>query len=124
MEKILIADDEKEIRELLKEKLEKNDYHVIAVSNGKEALAAVKKEDFDLILLDVAMPLMDGYEACEKIKQDMRTKDVPVLLLTGKDLDPKSLENRLKELGASGYIHKPSTLSELLEKIKVTLRNK
>jgi CheY-like chemotaxis protein len=118
MKKLLIADDEKEIRELLKEKLEKNGYQVVAASSGREAVELAKAGAFDIILLDVAMPQMDGYEACKMIKADNKNKDVPVLFLTGKDLNPKSLSERNQELGACGYIAKPSTLKELLEAIK------
>jgi len=118
MKKILVVDDEQEIRELIKKKLEQTKYKAITAANGQEALVICKTTKPDLILLDIAMPKMDGYQTCEKLKKDKDTKNIPVLFLTGKDLDPEGLIARYKDLGACGYIPKPSTFKELLEKIK------
>ena len=118
MKKILIVDDEKEIRDLLKKKLEKQGFAAVTASGGQDALALCKTDKPDLVLLDIAMPEMDGYETCEKLKQDKECKDVPVVFLTAKDLEPEGLSDRYKGLGASGYLHKPSTFNELLGKIK------
>lgn len=118
MKKILIVDDEKEIRELIKEKLEQNKYAVMTVSSGEEALIIGKANQPDLILLDIAMPEMDGYATCEKLKQEAKTKDIPILFLTGKDLAPEGIIERCQDLGTLGYISKLSTLKELLEKVK------
>ena len=117
MKKILVVDDEKEIRELLTEKLRKNDFDAVTAANGHEALMRAKDDLPDLILLDVAMPGLDGYETCQRLRKEEKTKHIPVLFLTGKELDPKSMTKRLKELDAAGYIVKPSSFSELLEKI-------
>lgn len=118
MKKILIVDDEKEIKELIKERLEQNKYAVMTASNGEEALIIGKANQPDLILLDIAMPEMDGYATCEKLKQEAKTKDIPILFLTGKDLTPEGIIERCQNLGAYGYISKLSTLKELLEKVK------
>ena len=118
MKKILIVDDEEEIRELIKKRLEQNKYTALTASNGAEALIISKTAKPDLILLDIAMPGMDGYETCEKLKQSKDTNDIPVLFLTAKDLEPGSIIERYKNLAAYGYIAKPSTFGELFEKIK------
>jgi len=118
MKKILVVDDEKEIRGLLKEKLEKNKYAVLIAASGQEALNICKTNPPDLILLDIAMPEMDGYLTCEKLKQDPKAKDIAVLFLTGKELQPQGIIERCKNLGALGHISKLSTLKELMEKIQ------
>lgn len=118
MKKILIVDDEQEIRKLLKEKLELNQYAVMTASSGKEALALCKNSKPDLILLDIAMPEMDGYATTESLRQDPKTKDIPILFLTGKDLEPDGIMRRCEELGTCGYISKLSTLKELISKIE------
>jgi CheY-like chemotaxis protein len=121
MKKILVVDDEKELRELMVEKLIKNNYAVLSAKDGQEALRAAEDGHPDLILLDVAMPVMDGYETCQELKRNNKTKDIPVVFLTGKDLDPKSIERRNQELGARGFLPKPSTFKELLDTISEIL---
>ncbi|MBM3246159.1 MAG: response regulator [Candidatus Omnitrophica bacterium] len=121
MKKILIVDDEKEIRDLLKEKLTHSDYKVKTAADGQEAFALCKINPPDLILLDIAMPQMDGYAVCEKIKQDPKLKDIPILFLTGKDLEPTGILERCGDLGAAGHISKLSTLKELLDRVKETI---
>jgi CheY-like chemotaxis protein len=118
MKKILIVDDEQEIRDLLKKKLQSCQYAVTVASSGNEALTISKTNLPDLILLDIVMPQMDGYQTCEKLKQNKDTKDIPVLFLTAKDLQSKGIVERYKNLGACGYIPKPSTFKDLLDKIK------
>ena len=118
MMKILVVDDEQDIREMLKKRLEQSGYSVITASGGEEALAACNADKPDLILLDIAMPEMDGYQTCEQLKNDKTTKDIPVLFLTAKDLEPKSIYQHYEKLGAAGYMPKPSQFSDLLKKIK------
>ncbi|MFH1458712.1 MAG: response regulator [Candidatus Omnitrophota bacterium] len=118
MKKILIVDDEPESREILKKKLEQNQYEAITASGGQEALGICQAQKVDLILLDIAMPGMDGYQTCEKLKQDKSTQDISVLFLTAKDLDPEGMAQRYDSLGACGYLSKPLTFTELLAKIK------
>ncbi len=122
MKKILIVDDEKEIRELIKEKLTQNKYSVMTASSAQEGIIIAKTSQPDLILLDIAMPEMDGYLTCEKLKQDSKTRDIPVLLLTGKDLESKSVMERCNDVGACDYISKMTSLKELLEKVKEIIK--
>ncbi|MFH0790467.1 MAG: response regulator [Candidatus Omnitrophota bacterium] len=121
MKNILIVDDEPDIRNILKKKLLQEEYNVTAISSSEEALDICKNNPPNLILLDVALPMLNGYELCEKIKQNPATKDIAVLFMTGKELEPQSIIKRCKELGACGYILKPCSSEELLEKIKEVL---
>ncbi len=118
MKKILVVDDEEELRDILKKKLEQNQYEVATASSGEESIRICRTQKIDIVLLDIAMPQMDGYQTCEKLKQDKTTRDIPVLFLTAKELDPQSLTQRYNQLGACGYLPKPSTFSELLTKIE------
>ena len=128
MKKILIVDDEEEIRDLIAKKLAQYDYLTFTAASGEEALAICKADPssqtiyeinpVDLVLLDIALPGMDGYEICRRLKENPATQNIPVILLTGKDLDPKGIIERYKGTGACGYISKPATFEELLKKIK------
>ena len=118
MQKILIVDDENDTRDLLKKGLEKNKFDVLTASGGEEALNICKSTKPDLILLDIIMPELDGYEVCKRLRADDKTRDIPVLFLTGKDLGPEGIAELYTKLGAAGYIAKPSTFEEILKKIK------
>src|SRR3989338_5640880 len=118
MKKILVVDDEEEIRELIKGGLSKSNYAVLTAASGEEAINISKAEHPDLILLDIAMPGIDGYETCQRLKMDKETKDIAILFFTAKDLEPEGIIERYQELGASGYINKPSTFKDLLGKVK------
>jgi DNA-binding response OmpR family regulator len=121
MKKILVVDDEKDIRDLIREVFEMDKFSVITASGGEEAVALAKKESPDLILLDIAMPRMDGYITCGKLKEDAETSKIPVLFLTGKDFDIKSVIERTRNLEAAGYISKLTSMKELLENVKEVL---
>lgn len=122
MKKILIVDDEKEIRDLIKDRLSQSKYAVMTASGGNEALIIAKTANPDLILLDIAMPEVDGYLTCEKLKKESKTKNIPVLLLTGKDLESKTVLERSNDVGACDFISKMSTLKELLDKVKEIIK--
>ena len=81
MPKILIADDEKDISTLIKRYAERDGFEVAAVEDGSEAVELCRKEDFDIIVMDVMMPDMDGFTACRKIRE---FKDIPVLMLSAR----------------------------------------
>ncbi len=115
--KILVVDDEVNICELLKMELEFEGYEVVVCHDGLEALKAFETEEVDLILLDIMLPGMNGFEVCKKITA---VSDVPVLMLTAKtDIVDKVLG---LEFGADDYITKPFDMRELLARIKVLLR--
>ncbi|MBU1124983.1 MAG: response regulator [Candidatus Omnitrophica bacterium] len=117
MKRILIADDEPDMQDLLKQRLEFNHYEVVGASNGEEVLKACEESAIDLVLLDIAMPRLDGYETCKRLKSNEKTKDIPVFFLTGKDLAPDGIIERCQELDACGYFPKPYDVKELLRKI-------
>ena len=120
MSKILIVDDDLKIQMLVKIILEKNGYEVKCVSSGIEAFQVLPSYEPDLIMLDVMMPVMDGYEVCRKIKSDDKTKTIPVIMLTalgmGEDFE-KALEN-----GADWYIVKPFNSRQLLSRVSMLLK--
>lgn len=118
MKRILLVDDEVDIREEVKKKLVKENYEVITASEGYEALNICKTKNPDLVILDVVIPHINGYEICERIKQDPETKNIPVLFVTGKELNSKGIIERCNTLGAYGFIRKPCTITEMLAKIK------
>jgi DNA-binding response OmpR family regulator len=116
MKKIMIVDDEVDVVELLKSRLENSGYKVCAAYDGKAALAMVKKEKPDLILLDVILPNMNGYDVCGFLKRDDATKRIPIIMLTVKGKIGEIDEGVLS--GADDYIAKPYELNELLDRIK------
>ncbi|CAG0972352.1 MAG: transcriptional regulator [Candidatus Methanoperedens nitroreducens] len=118
--KILLVDDEIDTLLPLKRSLEVEDYIVIGAGNGPEALIKAKTEIPDIILLDLMMPEMDGYEVCEKLKKDPITKNIPVIILTAKD----AVRDKVKglDIGADDYVTKPFNLNELKARVKSVLR--
>lgn len=110
---ILVVDDDDRIRDLLKEYLKDNDFIISTADNGENAKIKLKHFKFDLIVLDVMMPGLSGYEITKQIKKEI---NVPIILLTAKG----EVENRIKglELGADDYIGKPFEPKELLLRIK------
>lgn len=117
--RILLAEDEKSLREGIALNLELEGYEVEAVSNGLEAVKAFGSQRFTLVILDVMMPEMDGFEVCEKIR--LTDSETPVLFLTAKDTSQDKI-NGLK-IGADDYLTKPFNLEELLLRIKVLIKH-
>lgn len=117
---VLIVDDEEHIRELIKFNLEKEGYDVICANNGKEALEMTANKYPSLILLDLMLPEMDGYEVCSRIRDNQDTCNIPIIMITAKceELDKvKGLD-----IGADDYITKPFSVKELLARVKAVLR--
>lgn len=113
---ILVVDDSPTIRKLISGKLEKSGHEVFCASDGVEALEMLKALEPDLILLDITMPRMDGYQVCKAIKSAPETKDVPVVMISGKDGFFDKVRGRMA--GTSGYITKPfgpETLMKVVE---------
>jgi len=115
---ILIVDDTISNLDILSELLE--DYDVIESTNAKEALEIVNNEDVDLILLDIMMPDMDGYEVCQKLKENPKTTDIPIIFITAKT-DEDSIE-KAYDIGGADYITKPFKVKELLARVKRELQ--
>lgn len=118
---ILVVDDEQDIIDLLKYNLEKEGYRVLTARNGKKALEQAKHLP-DLILLDVMMPEMDGWEVCKQLKRDPNTEQIPVLFLTAKETEFDEVLGL--ELGADDYIVKPIAVRSLLARVKAALRRR
>ncbi len=119
--KIVIADDEQDVRRLVSSMLGE-EYIVLHATNGQEAIDAARSNKPDLILMDVMMPMVDGYTACHVIKTDRKTKVIPVVMLTGLG---HNLNKKLgTQLGADGYITKPFSSKDLQGEIGQFLRTK
>jgi len=120
---ILVVDDTKENLRILVEALGSNGYKVRPALNGRIALEAARKETPDLILLDILMPGMDGYEVCDALKADTHLRDVPVIFISALG----EVEDKVKGFAVGGvdYINKPFQVEEVLARVKthLTLRN-
>ncbi|HMA77163.1 MAG TPA: response regulator [Candidatus Krumholzibacteriaceae bacterium] len=113
--KVLVVDDEANITQILEFSIEAEGYQVVSASNGEEAIEKARKEQPNLIILDIMMPKVDGYEACRALKSNPLTKKIPVILLTAKG---REIDKRLGyEVGATDYIVKPFSPSKLIEKV-------
>ena len=116
MEKlILIVEDDPKIRKLTRDMLQVSGYITIEAPDGKQGVELARARKPDLTLMDVMMPKMDGYTACDAIKADKATSEIPVVMLTATDLELN--KERAVKLGADGYMHKPFTRQELLDLI-------
>ncbi|MBU5294036.1 response regulator transcription factor [Anaerosalibacter bizertensis] len=115
--KILIVDDEKLFVKGLKYSLEQDDYIIETAFDGKEAIEKVKKKRYDLIILDLMLPGIDGLEVCQKIRQDSQ---VPIIMLTARGEDINKILGL--EYGADDYLTKPFNILELKARIKAILR--
>jgi DNA-binding response OmpR family regulator len=120
MAKILIAEDERDIRELITFTLRFAGHEVIPTANGEEAWQTAVQVVPDLVMLDVRMPRMTGYEACIQIKADARTQHVPVIFLSAKGQESE-VQTGL-EAGAAEYILKPFSPDLLTERIGAILK--
>jgi two-component system, OmpR family, response regulator MtrA len=120
MHRVLVADDDPDIRELVKFKLEQGGHEVITVGDGEAAIAAVRADGpFALILLDVMMPRRTGIEVCEALRSDPATRSIPILLLTAKAQEA-DVESGFAA-GADDYIVKPFSPRELSSRVNVAL---
>lgn len=117
---IVIIDDEVEMTQLLKIELETEGYQVCMAHDGQDGLRLIGQEHPDLVLLDVMMPQMDGYEVLKALKTDSRTKDIPVMMLTAKGLT-EDVQKGL-DLGADDYIAKPFHSGLLIKRIRTILK--
>jgi PleD family two-component response regulator len=119
-QKILVVEDDPNIRRVLTLQLEDAGYEVEAVEDGVRALEHVENQVPDLILLDIMMPRMDGYEVCARLRQDFQTSRVPVIMLTAKSLLEEKVEGF--DLGANDYLTKPYKQEELLARVNAALQ--
>jgi DNA-binding response OmpR family regulator len=116
---ILIVDDEVDLVETVRFPLEMEGYRVLVSYNGEDALNQARKENPDLILLDLMLPKLDGYKVCRLLKFDDRYKHIPILMLTAKTQEKDKILGM--ETGANEYITKPFEMDDLLKKVKAYL---
>lgn len=118
--KILVVDDEEDMQKLLKMRFEQANFNVSVAGNGVEGIKKAEEEFPDLILLDIMMPKMDGYTCIKEIRKLPKIKNIPVLMLSGKE------EEKVRDLFAfqkiSGYIEKPFELDSVVTKVKEILK--
>ena len=120
MAKILVVDDEKQFLEMMTIRFEANGYEVITATDGKEGLTKAKSENPDIILLDVMMPEIDGFEVCKLLKNDEQYSGIPIIICTAM-AQTADLETSNK-VGADAYVTKPFDHSILLSKIEELLK--
>lgn len=116
---ILVAEDERDIRDLIVFTLQISGFNVIQAPNGEEAVKKATEVKPDLILLDVRMPKMTGYEACEMLKEQEDTKDIPIVFLSAKGQETE-ISTGL-DLGAEDYFLKPFTPDDLIQQVNKIL---
>ncbi len=116
--RILLVEDEINIRELVKLNLEMEKYEVVATGNGREAIDLFHGQHFDLLILDVMLPDLDGFQICEQVR--LTNMEVPIIFLTAKDTAPDRIAGLKK--GADDYLTKPFNLEELLLRIRNLLK--
>jgi len=115
--RILLVDDEQSIQKLLTYPLRKDGYEVVSAHDGREALDIYKKGDFDLVVLDIMLPKLDGIEVCRRLRAE---SEVPIIMLTARDDESDTVIGL--EMGADDYITKPFSLREFRSRVKATLR--
>lgn len=118
--KVLVVDDEPEITDIIETFLETAGYEVKSENSSMVGIERAKTFLPDLVLLDIMMPFMDGYDICAELKKDQKTKDIPVVFLTGKDA--RSDEGRSFKVGGVLYIKKPFSCERLLDIVRMVLQ--
>jgi two-component system, cell cycle response regulator DivK len=113
---VLVVEDQEDNRRILRDLLTTTDYEVTEAENGEEALAAVAKQRPDLILMDIQLPIMDGYEATRRIKADPSLSSIPIIAVTSYALSGD--EERARAAGCDDFVPKPYSPRQLLAKIR------
>ena len=121
-EKVLVVDDEEDILELVRYNLNKDGYKITCALTGEEALKKARSENYDLIILDLMLPGIDGLEVTRKLKDEPKTRTVPVVMLTAKGEESDVVAGL--ELGADDYVTKPFSPRILTARVRAVLRRK
>lgn len=114
---ILAADDDPQLLRLVTRNLQLEDYEVVAVSDGQQALDQIEAQKFDLVILDVMMPKLDGFTVCERVRE---FSSVPIIIVTARGQDQDKI--RGLDLGADDYLTKPFSVEELLARVRAVMR--
>ena len=118
--RILVVEDQEDNRQILRDLLETTGYELVEVEDGVQAVAAVAKQRPDLILMDIQLPIMDGYEATRRIRADPANKDIPIIAVTSYALSGD--EGKARAAGCNAYVPKPYSPRQLLAKIREYLQ--
>jgi len=121
-ERLLVIDDERGFVDFISERLGAKGFHIIRAFNGREGLERAYADKPDLIILDIAMPEMNGYDVCRKLKLDKNFKDIPIIMLTAK-FQPTDIRFGVG-MGADSYLTKPLELELLLSTVNTLLAKK
>jgi two-component system cell cycle response regulator DivK len=113
---ILVVEDQMDNRQILRDLLGNAGYDLVEAENGEEALAAVAKQRPDLILMDIQLPIMDGYEATRRLKADPATSSIPIIVVTSYALSGD--ESKARAAGCDAYVTKPYSPRQLLAKVR------
>jgi len=119
-ENILVVEDEEDIQELITYNLTKEGYQVVAVSSGEDAMTSVAKQPPDVILLDLMLPGADGLEVCRMLRNDVATRDIPIIMVTAKGEEADVVVGL--ELGADDYVTKPFSPKVMIARVRAVLR--
>ena len=114
--RIVVVEDQPDSRQIIRDMLAPTDYEITEAENGEEALAAITKQRPDLILMDVQMPIMDGYTATRRIKGDATLRSIPIIAVTSYALTDE--EKKARAAGCDDYVSKPFSPRQLLAKIR------
>jgi len=113
---VLVVEDDKSLRDLLKKRLKELDVKCIEAENGKQAVEALEKHSPRLIILDIIMPVMDGFKVLEHVRNNPRTKSIPVMVITAdKNIETR---NRIFQMGAEDFTTKPFELEDIIPRVK------
>ncbi|MCI0534582.1 MAG: response regulator [Verrucomicrobiales bacterium] len=119
MARILLVEDNEMNRDMLSRRLERRGFQILLATDGEQGIAMAEKEKPDLILMDMSLPVLDGWEATKRIKTGAGTRDIPIIALTAHAMS--SDEQRAREAGCDDFDTKPIELMRLLEKIQAQL---
>lgn len=113
--KILVVDDERHLVQIIKFNLEKKGFSVLTAYDGEEAVKKINEEEIDLLILDIMLPRISGFEICKRVRENARTRNLPIIILTakGQEFD----RNKAIRLGADFYVTKPFSPKALIEKV-------
>jgi two-component system, cell cycle response regulator DivK len=114
--RILVVEDQADNRKIIRDMLRGTDYEIIEAENGEEALAAIGKQRPDIILMDVQLPIIDGYTATRRIKADPALRSIPIIAVTAYALSGE--DNKARAAGCDDYVPKPYSRRQLLAKIR------
>ena len=114
--RILVVEDQEDNRQIVRDMLAQTDYEISEAENGEEALAEIAKQRPDLILMDIQLPIMDGYTATRRIKADPALRSIPIIAVTSYALSGE--DKKAREAGCDDYIPKPYSPRELLAKVR------